>query len=128
MSPTATPSSSSPRSLPRPVIDSLSKCRIISRLGNGTDKIDVQRATERGIVVSNVPHFCLDEMSDHVMAMVLSLSRPIAWMSRYMHEGAYRRARAEALQLPRLATARPWASSASAPVERRWRVAPALSA
>ncbi|MEC9241544.1 MAG: C-terminal binding protein [Gemmatimonadota bacterium] len=90
--------------LPRPVIDSLSKCRIISRLGNGTDKIDVQRATERGIVVSNVPYFCVDEMSDHVMAMVLSLSRRIPWMSRYMHEGAYRRARAEALQLPRLAS------------------------
>ena len=90
--------------LPPSVIDSLSKCRIISRLGNGPDKIDVQRATEKGIVVSNVPYFCVDEMADHVMAMILSLSRQIPWMSRYMHEGAYRRARTEALQLPRLAS------------------------
>ncbi len=83
--------------LPAAVIDSLEECRLISRLGNGTDKIDVARATERGIVVSNVPDFCTDEMADYVMAMVLSFSREIPRMARHMLAGTFRQARAESL-------------------------------
>ena len=83
--------------LPAAVIDSLEECRLISRIGNGTDKIDVARATERGIVVSNVPDFCTDEMADYVMAMVLSFSREIPRMARHMLAGTFRQARAESL-------------------------------
>ncbi len=91
-------------SLPTAVIDSLAECRLISRLGNGTDKIDVARATERGIVVSNVPDFCTDEMADYVMAMVLYFSREISRMARHMRAGAFGRARAESLALRRLSS------------------------
>jgi D-3-phosphoglycerate dehydrogenase len=90
--------------LPAEVIDSLDQCRLISRLGNGTDKIDVSRATQRGIVVSNVPDFCTDEMADYVMAMVLSFSREIARMARHMRAGTFRQARAESLDLRGLST------------------------
>src|SRR6476659_2876241 len=62
-------------SLPEPVIAALKHCRIISRLGNGTDKIDVEAATRTGIIVSNVPDFCYMEMADHVMAAILWFSR-----------------------------------------------------
>lgn len=89
-------------SLPRSVIDALDQCRLISRLGNGTDKIDVARATERGIVVSNVPDFCVDEMADHVMAMVLSFARQIPRMARHMRAGTFSAARAESFKLQRL--------------------------
>ena len=91
-------------SLPNAVIDCLDECLLISRLGIGTDKIDVARATERGIVVSNVPHFCTDEMADHVMAMILSLGRELPRMERHMQAGAFRRARAESLSLRRLSS------------------------
>ena len=60
--------------LPLPVVDALERCRMISRLGNGTDKIDVAAAAERGIVVSNAPFFCVEEMSDHIMALLLALA------------------------------------------------------
>ena len=89
-------------SLPTKVIDSLTNCGLISRLGNGTDKIDVARATERGILVSNVPYFCVDEMADHAMAMLLSLSRNIPRMSDYLRDGRFRQARAESQMLRRL--------------------------
>ena len=88
--------------LPAAVIDGLERCVLISRIGNGTDRIDVARATERGILVSNVPDFSTEEMADHVMAMILSLGRRIPRMARHMRAGAYRKARAESLALRRL--------------------------
>jgi D-3-phosphoglycerate dehydrogenase len=88
--------------LPEPVIESLSNCRLISRLGNGTDKIDVAAATRRGIIVSNVPTFCNSEMADNVMAFLLALNRRIPRMNRHMLAGHYMKARVEGLALTRL--------------------------
>ena len=89
--------------LPQQVIEHLDRCRVISRLGSGTDKIDVAAATRGGIVVSNVPFFCYQEMADHAMTMLLMLARKIPQMSRYMYDGEFAQARAEGHQLRRLA-------------------------
>ena len=59
--------------LPAPVVEALERCRVISRLGTGTDKIAVDLATRRGILVTNVPYFCVEEQADHTMALLLSL-------------------------------------------------------
>jgi len=53
----------------------MERCRIIVRYGIGVDTIDVAAATERGIQVANVPDYCLDEVSDHALALLLMLSR-----------------------------------------------------
>ena len=90
--------------LPRAVIDSLKHCRLISRLGNGTDKIDVEWAAERGIIVSNVPFFCVEEIADHAMGMVVALSRHTPQMSRHMYAGTFLAARNEAYKFQRLNT------------------------
>ncbi len=79
--------------LPRQVVRSLTRCRIISRLGAGTDKIDVAAATEMGIVVSNVPDFCVQEQADHTLALLLALTRQIPQMGKDMRAGAWNRAR-----------------------------------
>ena len=79
-------------SLPVQVIDSLARCRVISRLGTGTDKIAVARAAERGIVVTNVPYFCVEEQADHAMAMLLGLARKLPQGQADMRIGAYRHA------------------------------------
>ena len=89
--------------LPPEVINQLKHCRLISRLGNGTDKIAVATATERGIIVSNAPYFCVEEMADHIMAMLLALARRLPAMDSYMRAGAYGRARDEGVQLHRQA-------------------------
>jgi D-3-phosphoglycerate dehydrogenase len=91
-------------SLPEPVINSLQQCRLISRLGNGTDKIAVQRAKERGILVTNVPYFCVPEMADHAMGMILALHRRFLPMQHYLIEGDFMRAREESLQIRRLSS------------------------
>ena len=90
--------------MPRTVIDALDKCRAIARFGTGTDKIDVARATERGIVVMNTPFFCVEEMADHVMAMMLSLNRKLAIMQQSMVDGELSVARQAATTIPRMST------------------------
>jgi D-3-phosphoglycerate dehydrogenase len=59
------------------VIDAAAKCKIISRLGIGLDCIDVQRATERGIPVTNVPDYCLIEVAEHTLALLMALARKL---------------------------------------------------
>ena len=79
--------------LPAPVVEALQHCRVISRLGTGTDKIAVEVATRRGILVTNVPYFCVEEQADHTLALLLSLTRKIPQMSAAMVAGAFSQAR-----------------------------------
>ena len=74
---------------PTRVVDALSQCRAIARMGAGTDKIDVGRATELGIVVANTPSFCVEEQADHAMAMVLSLARKLTASQNAMARHRY---------------------------------------
>ena len=59
----------------RQAIAAMHRCRIIVRYGIGVDTVDVAAATERGIFVANVPDYCLDEVSDQALALLLMLSR-----------------------------------------------------
>ena len=64
------------------VINQLNKCRIIARYGTGIDNIDVNAATERGIIVTNVPDFSNNEMAEHTMALILGVARKIVVMDK----------------------------------------------
>lgn len=66
------------------MIERLSRCRVIARLGAGTDKIDVAEATRRGIVVTNVPDFCLNEQAEHTLALLLAFARRLPFMMEAM--------------------------------------------
>ncbi|MBP8108150.1 MAG: C-terminal binding protein [Caldilineaceae bacterium] len=79
--------------LPTQVVEAMTNCRAIARMGAGTDKIDVARATELGIVVANTPYFCVEEQADHAMAMLLSLARKLILAQNAMAEGDIARAR-----------------------------------
>lgn len=59
----------------RRVVEAMERCRIIVRYGVGLDCVDVAAATERGILVANVPDYCVDEVSDQALALLLMLSR-----------------------------------------------------
>lgn len=64
------------------VITAAKKCQIIGRCGIGLDNIDVETATEQGIVVTNVPAYCIDEVSDHAIALLLAYARKISRFDR----------------------------------------------
>jgi D-3-phosphoglycerate dehydrogenase len=57
------------------VIENLNKCRLIALTGIGYDNVDIAAATEKGICVANVPCYCLEEVSDHAMALILACAR-----------------------------------------------------
>ena len=57
--------------VPETVIAAAPKCKIIARLGIGLDNIDVAAATRRGIVVTNVPDYCIVEVAEHALALML---------------------------------------------------------
>jgi D-3-phosphoglycerate dehydrogenase len=66
--------------VPGDVVRRLDRCRVISRLGAGTDKIDVAAAARAGIVVANVPDFCVNEQAEHTLALLLAWVRRIPRM------------------------------------------------
>ena len=71
------------------MIREMKKCRIISRFGIGVDNVDIEAATRAGIVVTKVPDYCIDEVSDHAMALLLSLIRKIPFANARAHAGRW---------------------------------------
>jgi D-3-phosphoglycerate dehydrogenase len=71
------------------VIRRAGRCMSIGRLGIGLDNIAVPCATEEGILVTNVPAYCVDEVSDHAMALLLSCARKTAFYDRNIKSGSY---------------------------------------
>lgn len=68
--------------LTREVLENLPKCKVISRYGVGVDSIDLQAATDLGIIVANVPDYCVEEVANHTIALILTLSRKTAFFDR----------------------------------------------
>jgi D-3-phosphoglycerate dehydrogenase len=60
------------------VIEKLSRCKIIARYGIGVDNVDLAAASKARILVTNVPDYCIDEVSDHALALLLALARHVA--------------------------------------------------
>ncbi len=75
--------------VPQAVIEASPQCRIVSRLGIGLDNIDVAYCTSRGIPVTNVPDYCLIEVAEHALALILSLSRKVAFYHHETKQGRY---------------------------------------
>ena len=75
--------------VPAEVIQAAPKCRIISRLGIGLDNIDVATATERKILVTNVPDYCLIEVAEHALALLLALARKVGYYHQQTKNGRY---------------------------------------
>ncbi len=64
------------------IINKLEKCKVIVRTGIGVNNVDIGAATQKGIYVAYVPDYCLDEVSDHVLAMALNLARKITFLDK----------------------------------------------
>lgn len=72
-------------------IAAMDDCRVIARYGIGVDNIDVDAATERGIYVTNVPEYCIEEVSSHAIALIMALSRQVPAYDRSVEAGAWDR-------------------------------------
>ena len=75
--------------IPRETIIKLTRCKAICRYGIGVDIVDVQAAYEHGMVVTNVPDYCLDEVADHTIAMAFLLLRRIPMYAAACRQGRW---------------------------------------
>jgi D-3-phosphoglycerate dehydrogenase len=71
------------------MIQQMTRCRIISRFGIGVDNVDIAAATSAGIVVTKVPDYCIDEVSDHTMALLLAIVRKIPFANAQVQLGRW---------------------------------------
>jgi len=70
-------------------MDALENCKVLARTGIGLDPIDVAAATERGIPVVHTPDYCVEEVADHAMALVLACARKVPLYDRSVKAGTW---------------------------------------
>jgi D-3-phosphoglycerate dehydrogenase len=75
--------------LPGELLRQLRRCKVIGRFGLGVDNIDIKTAAELGIVVTYVPDYCMHEVSDHAMALLLALARKIPFSNQLVQAGRW---------------------------------------
>jgi len=75
----------------RRVLSSMHRCRAVVRYGIGVDNVDLEAATENGIVVAHVLDFCTEEVSNHAIALLLALARRLLPLHRDASAGLWRR-------------------------------------
>jgi len=71
------------------IIHALERCKVMVRYGVGVDNIDIPAATQKGIMVSNVLDYCVEEVADHALALVLSLARKVVFSARRVQAGEW---------------------------------------
>jgi D-3-phosphoglycerate dehydrogenase len=75
--------------LPAELLRQLRRCKVIGRFGLGVDNIDVEAAAERGITVTYVPDYCMHEVSDHALALLLALARKVPLSNALVQSGRW---------------------------------------
>ncbi len=73
----------------RDVLARLTRTRVISRYGVGLDNVDLDAATDYGIVVTHYPGYCTAEVADHALSLILALNRRIVVLDRKLRQGAW---------------------------------------
>jgi D-3-phosphoglycerate dehydrogenase len=68
------------------VIAKMPKCKIIARYGIGVDTIDLDAATAAGIIVTNNPTYCIEEVAEHAMALLLACARKVVYFDRLVRD------------------------------------------
>lgn len=63
--------------------------RHVAKTGIGIDNIALDEATQRGVLVTNVPDYCIEEVSDHALALMLAFTRQIAHFDREVKNGTW---------------------------------------
>ena len=75
--------------LPGDLLRQLRRCKAIGRFGLGVDNIDIAAAAELGITVTYVPDYCMQEVSDHAMALLLALARKVPLSNALVQAGRW---------------------------------------
>lgn len=75
--------------MPAGVINRLEKCKVIARYGVGFDNVDISACSKKGIYVTNVPDYCVEEVSDHALALLMACARKITIRDAAIRRGEW---------------------------------------
>ncbi len=84
------------------IISGLDKCVVIGVGSVGVDMVDVDAATDAGIVVTNVPDVFIEEVADHAMMLLLACARRVKLMDKMVKDGDWFKGRPVLNEIPRL--------------------------
>ncbi len=73
----------------RRVMEALPKCKVVVRYGIGFDNIDIDAATDNGILVVNIPDFCLEEVSNHAITLLLALAKKLVLLNNRLKQDCW---------------------------------------
>jgi D-3-phosphoglycerate dehydrogenase len=90
------------RMLNAEIISQLERCKVIATGGVGVDRVDVDAATEHGIIVTNVPDVFIDEVANHAMMLLLCLAKKTIPLDRCVRENRWQEARRYMAPMPKL--------------------------
>jgi D-3-phosphoglycerate dehydrogenase len=71
------------------VIAAMERAKVIVRYGVGVDNVDLEAARARGIPVCNVPDYCMDEVADHTLALILAATRHVVANGNRVRDGGW---------------------------------------
>lgn len=71
------------------VIESAKNCRIVCRMGIGLDNIHIPTATRQGVLVTNIPDYCVEEVADHALGLLLAVTRNVGFFHLRTKRGEY---------------------------------------
>jgi len=86
----------------RRVLSSLPRLKVAVRYGVGYDTIDADAATDNNVIVVNIPDFCLEEVSDHALALLLACARGLVWSTKGLKEGRWSEVQMSTVEAPSL--------------------------
>jgi D-3-phosphoglycerate dehydrogenase len=90
------------RTLSADIINQLDRCKVIANGGVGVDRVDLDAATVKGIVVTNVPDVFIDEVANHAMMLLLCLTKKTVPLDRAVREGRWGDSRRYMTPMPKL--------------------------
>jgi len=90
------------RTMGAEIINQLERCKVLANGGVGVDRVDLDAATARGILVTNVPDVFTDEVANHAMMLLLSVAKKTVPLDRVVREGRWQDARRYMAPMPRL--------------------------
>lgn len=73
----------------RRALEQMKRVKVIARYGVGLDNVDLEAATDHGVVVTHYPQYCTNEVADHTVSLILTLNRRIAEQNTDLHNGAW---------------------------------------
>jgi D-3-phosphoglycerate dehydrogenase len=85
----------------RRVCENIPRVKVISRYGVGLDNVNLDAATDNGIVVTHYPQYCTSEVADHAMSLLLALNRRVVELDHDLREGAWSQRGAATTQILR---------------------------